>query len=381
MTAFTIEVDDPAAAAADILEQIDINGLRKSSVGILTCFSDFIPSGSVQAVCAALPFDVIGITSGGTAVPGTAGEILLGLLVLTSDDVDFITGAADIIGSDVDGPIYSAYGEASAKHSGQPVMALVFVPFIKDLGGEIIAQSLSKASGGIPLFGSLAADLSMDLSFNWSIYNGTARKNGLVFALFYGDLQPSFFVASIPEDKIHKQRGVITKSKDNLLMEVNDMPVLDYLESIGIQKKNGAWGTAFFPFVIDYNDGTKAVVRSIYLITKEGYAACGGEMPENATMSVGSIDCSDVIRTGGETVERILQKKEGASCLLMFSCLMRYFALDAHTTAEMDIVKDMLTDFPGYIFSYVGGEICPMYTEKGCPVNRFHNGTFIACLL
>jgi hypothetical protein len=381
MTAFTFEVDDPDAAAEEILEQIDLKGLCKSSLGILTCFTEFVASGVVRAVCDALPFDVIGITTAGTAVPSTAGEMILGLLVLTSDDAEFITGAADILDKDLDGPIYSAYREASAKHSGQPVMMLAFVPFIKDQGGEIIAQSLSKASGGIPLFGSLAIDLSMDLSFNRSIYNGKARGNNLTFALFYGDLHPSFFVASISEDKIHKQRGVITKAKDNLLMEVNNMPVLDYLESIGIQKKNGIWGISFFPFVIDYNDGTKPVVRSIYLITKEGYAACGGNMPENATMSVGGIDYSDVIRTSSETLERILQKKEDSSCLLMFSCLTRYFALDAHTTAEMDIIRNMLTDFPGYIFSYVGGEICPMYTEKGYMVNRFHNCTFIACLL
>jgi hypothetical protein len=382
MTAFTFEVDDPDDAAAEILEQVDVKGLCKNSLGVLTCYTDFIDSGAVRAICAALPFDVIGMTTAGMATPDMAGEIALGLLVLTSDDADFITGAAEFSDKDVDGPICKAYRETCAKHPGQPVMMLAFVPYIDNLGGEILAAGLSKASGGIPVFGSFAIDSSVDFSLNQSIYNGEARRNNIVFALLYGDLHPSFFVTSFSEDKIQKQRGVITKSEDNILMEVNNMPVLDYLQSIGIQKKDSAWAVSLFPFVIDYNDGTKPVARSIYLITKEGYAACGGNMPENVTLAVGGIDYSDVLRTTRETLEQILKKKnDGSSCVLMFSCLTRYFALEAHTTAEMDAIRDTLTDFPGYIFGYSGGEICPVYTEKGYTVNRFHNCTFVACLL
>ncbi|MDR0557771.1 MAG: hypothetical protein LBG43_07915, partial [Treponema sp.] len=188
MTAFTFEIDDPDAAAAEILEQIDIKGLCKSSLGILTCYTDFIDSGVVRAICAALPFDVIGMTTAGTAAPAAAGEMALGLLVLTSDGADFIAGAVEITGKDVDGPVCKAYEETAAKHSGQPVMALAFAPFIQDVGGEIIAASLDKASGGIPVFGSLAIDLSADYSLNRSIYNGESYKNTLVFALLYGDL-------------------------------------------------------------------------------------------------------------------------------------------------------------------------------------------------
>ncbi|MDR0784447.1 MAG: FIST C-terminal domain-containing protein [Treponema sp.] len=381
MTAFTFEVDDSDDAAAEILEQIDIKSLYKNSLGILTCYTDFIDSGVTQAICAALPFDVIGMTTAGTATPAAAGEMGLGLLVLTSDDTNFITGTVELIGKDIDSPICKAYSETCAKHSGQPVMMLVFAPYINDLGGEAIAVSLNKASGEIPIFGSLAIDSSADFSCNGTVYNGEYYKNSVAFALLYGDLHPFFFVTSFAEDKIQKQRGVVTKSKDALLMEVNNMPVLDYLQSIGIQKQEGAWTVGAFPFMIDYNDGTKPVARSIYLLTKEGYAACGGNMPENAILSVGGIDYSDVIRTTRETLEQILKKNERGSCLLMFSCLTRYFALEAHTTAEMDTIRDTLADFPGYIFGYSGGEICPVYTEKGRPVNRFHNCTFIACLL
>ncbi|MDR0376387.1 MAG: FIST C-terminal domain-containing protein [Spirochaetaceae bacterium] len=383
MTAFTFEVDDPAVAAAEITGQINMRSLRKSSLGILTCYTDFIDSGVVRAVCAALPFDVIGITTGGTAVPGAAGELMFGLMVLTSDDVDFVTGTAPIGDKkNIDGPIRRACREAWAKHPGAPALMIPFVPYINDLSGEVIALSLDKAAEGVPLFGSLAIDSSADYSLNRTIYNGEPGDNRVVFALLYGDVHPSFFVSSVSEDKIQKQRGVITKSKENILMEVNNMPVLDYLQSIGIHRSGGAWAVSLFPFVINYNDGTKPVVRSLYLLTKEGYAACGGNMPENATLSVGSIDYADIVRTTSETLNDILKKQNsGGSCLLMFSCLTRYFALEAHASAEMDTIQNTLADSLDYIFSYSGGEICPAYIENGSLVNRFYNCTFIACLL
>jgi hypothetical protein len=227
----------------------------------------------------------------------------------------------------------------------------------------------------------------VNFSLNRTIINGKGCKDSIVFALLYGDVHPTFFVRSFSEDKIQKQQGVITKSKGHVLMEVNNMPLLEYLKSIGIQAGRDTWSVTSFPFVINYNDGTKPVARSIYLITDNGYAACGGYMPEGATVSVGSIDYDDVVLTSGEVLKQVLQKKNardggGDSCLLMFSCLTRYVVLKAHSTAEMEKVNEILDSCSAdYIFSYCGGEICPVYTEKGETVNRFHNCTFIACLL
>jgi hypothetical protein len=34
-----------------------------------------------------------------------------------------------------------------------------------------------------------------------------------------------------------------------------------------------------------------------------------------------------------------------------------------------------------FLFAYAGGEICPLYTQNGRLVNRFHNMTAIGCAL
>jgi hypothetical protein len=305
---------------------------------------------------------------------------MLSLIVLTSDELIFSIGLTGSLEKEQDGPIEEAYKKACEGREGKPSMALVFAPCIASLGGEAIVESLNRISGGIPLFGTLAIDVSIDPNKGATIFNGESSKDRLSFVLLFGDLHPSFYTATIPEEKIQKKRGVITKSHKNIIMEVNNMPVASYLKDLGLQRESGAWETSSFPFMIDYNDGTKPVARSIYMITKEGYAACGGYAPENATISIGDIGYADVVRTAADALEGILKKNTG-SVLLLFACLTRYLVLDANTTAEMEKVRECIGQQKKYQFCYSGGEICPVQTEKGEFINRFHNCTFIACLL
>jgi hypothetical protein len=380
ISAFTYELDDLAIAVAEIQGQIDTGKLCAHSLGILTCSTDFVDNGIVRAVSEALPFNVIGCTTAGSMVNGEVGELMLSLLVLTSDDVVFSAALTGSLAEAQDSPIEAAYRKAAEGKSGKPAVALAFAPVIYNVCGEAIVQSFSRVSGGIPLFGTLAIDTTQDFSHCETLYNGMNSKTAMSFALIYGDIHPSFFMASIPEDKIQKQRGVITKSKDNILMEINNMPLLDYLETLGLYRKTDSWEIASFPFVVDYNDGTKPVTRIIYMITDDGYASCGGFMPKNATISLGWLDTNDILRTTSETVSRILETNDNP-CIIMFSCLGRYLRMGVYTTAEMEKVRETITGEKNYQFCYSGGEICPVYTDDGTLINRFHNCSFIACVL
>ncbi|MDR0656687.1 MAG: FIST C-terminal domain-containing protein [Treponema sp.] len=378
--AFTFEIDDEEIAVKEMLDQLDFEKLKSHSLGILAAYPEFLNTGIIQNLCKALPFDVIGCTTIGSAAAGELGEIMLSLIVLTSDEVIFSAGLTPSLSEEQDGPMEEAYKKACEGANGKPAMALVFVPYIVSLGGEAIVESFNRISGGIPLFGTLAIDASNKPRKNETIFNGEGSKDRLAFVLFFGDLHPSFFTASIPEEKIQKKRGVITKSHKNIIMEVNNMPVVSYLKDLGLQRESGAWETSSFPFIIDYNDGTKPVTRSIYVITEEGYAACGGHVPENTTISIGDIGYADIVRTAVDALEETLKKNTG-SVLLLFACLTRYLALGANTTAEMEKVRECIGQQKKYQFCYSGGEICPVQTEKGELINRFHNCTFTACLI
>ena len=96
LTAVTLEIDDPRLAAEEIIQQFDTeHSLLANTAGLLFCSLDFVKSGAAEAVAKALPFETIGCTTHGIAVPGAMGEVMLTVAALTSDDVFFKTGVSD----------------------------------------------------------------------------------------------------------------------------------------------------------------------------------------------------------------------------------------------------------------------------------------------
>jgi hypothetical protein len=257
---------------------------------------------------------------------------------------------------------------------------LVFAPLLFDLAGDYIVEALDSLSGGVPIFGTLAVDHTIDYSTAATIYDGKSDRNKLSLVLMYGEINPVFSIASVSEDKILGQKAIITESEGNILKGVNGMSVMKYLQSIGLAPNGKVEGLNAIPFIIDFNDGTRTVTRAIFAITPEGYAVCGGVMPLNATLEIGYIDHDDVISTTKKTINKILEQKNRDG-LLIFSCLVRNLVLGFDVFAEMEEVEKTINGKIPYFISYSGGEICPVYNEEGKFVNRFHNDTIITCLL
>lgn len=378
LTAYTHEIDDVQDALDEILEQLDLEGnLLQNSVGLVSCYAEFIESGVVEKLCEALPFDVIGTTTLGTATGAEFGELLLGVVVLTSDDVQFSTALSASLTEELAPPLQQAFTAAKAALPGAPVMLFAYAPLIFNVGGDLILDALNTVSGGLPTFGTLACDHTDNYEMSQVFRNGETSKGGAALLLISGNLDPKFYVGTLSEDKKFKHSAVITKSHQNILQTVNNVTVLEYMESIGLAKEGKIDGINSIPFLIDHNDGTLPIVRAIFALTEEGEAVCGGNMPEGATLSIISMEADDVVNTTGETVAKTMG--QGAQAMLMFSCIGRNLALGVENQLEMQQVARRVGGAVPYLFSYSGGEICPVRGEDGKWHNRFHNDTFIVC--
>lgn len=379
ITAYTMEIDDIDLAVSEIRDQLNLDAnLLKNSVGLLTCYAEFIDSGVVQALTDALPFDIVGTTTLGNGTNGAHGHMMLSLTVLTSDDISFSAAMTESLNAEQEAPLRAAYEQAAAKLPGKPSLILTYMALLYHVGGDYTIELLDKVSGGVPCFGTVTVDHTNDYHQAQTLYNGKATMDSMAFVLLSGDVDPIFFLASISEEKIVKQKAIITKSSSNVLMEVNNIPILKHLETLGISKDGKIDGANSIPFIVDFNDSSQPVARAIYALTDEGYAVCGGVMPIDSTLSVGSIDYEDVIRTTADLIERAKAtgKRQG---FLLFSCLSRNLALGVDTEAEMELVEEKL-DYCPYQFTYSGGEICPSYDADGKIVNRFHNDTVVGCI-
>ncbi|MDL2228723.1 FIST C-terminal domain-containing protein [Treponema sp. OttesenSCG-928-L16] len=381
-SAYTNEVDDVDRAVSEILEQLDLDGkLLKNTIGILSCFTDYLGSGVAEALQERLPFDIIGNTTIANASSGEIGETMLCLLVITSDSLDFTAGISDPVLEEDPGLVRRAYEKASAGKSASPAFILSFAPLLFNVSGDFFVEAMDQASGGLPNFGTLAVDHNADYHESYVILNGKAWRDRYAFLLVYGDIKPDFYLGTISDEKVFQEKGAITASQGNQLQSVNGKSVTDFLLSLGLaQNEDGSIaGINSFPIIVDYNDGTEPAVRAMFALTPDGSAVCGGRVPVGAKITIGRFDPQEIIATSSGALDRALQKR-GYSVILMYSCVGRYFTLDLNQLAELEMtVSRMKGRNTSYMLSYSGGEICPVYNKDGSLTNRSHNNTFVIC--
>jgi hypothetical protein len=381
-TVFTTEIDDVDAAVHSLLEQLDIEHLLLAhSVGILTCFRDFISSGVVKALCDALPFDVVGCGCIGNGCQDAVGEIQLVLTVLSSDDVMFSAGISESL-SGVGNPFTGAYANARVKTDpfGSPKLILLCSPLLTGAGNDRTLRLFSEAAPGIPIFGTISSSVEFQsdrygapIIFNGEVYTGNAG-----FIVLSGNVHPEFYVTALAPQSNRKSKAVITKTDGTWVIEVNDKPPALWLRDAGID--DDSFPTlASFPIIVDHRDGTAPVPCAFYVISPSGYLMPSLSIRKGAGISLGEITDKDVLKTSSALVKEIAERSEGKSFVLMHSCLSRLFVLGVDTTAELELVRTLMGGSVPFHICYSGGEMCPIRKEGGEEINRLHNFSFVAC--
>jgi hypothetical protein len=393
ISAYTLEIDDAGAAVAEITAQLGLGtkpggGLLKNSLGLLSCYADFISSGVVAALAKALPFPIVGTTTIAGAANGIQGEMLLILTVLTSDDTEFLAAVTGPITAEDEAPLRSAWEETGAKRADKPALMISFAPLLLNVSGDFFAESWTAINGNVPNFGTLAVDHNQDYHEAQTIFNGEAYRDRYVFVFLYGKLKPRFFVKGISEEKAFRETGVVTASAGNQLQAVNGVSVADYLTGLGLTRDESGniAGINSFPFILDYNDGAQPVIRVMFAVTPDGSAVCGGKVPVGATLTVGTIDADEVLNSSAELLtaakaEAVRSAEAGgAGALLIFSCVGRFFAQGYNNTAEMEKTQALLENHSFHL-CYSGTELCPVNGKDGGLTNRSHNDTMVICVL
>jgi hypothetical protein len=380
LTAFTEEIDDVDLAVSELLGQLDLDQKRlANSLGIIHCYSDFVDSGVVKAISEKLPFDTLGSTTISTSSALGIGPMGLSVTVLTSDDVRFITGVSAPVTDSADAPLSELYGRITAGLGEKPAMLMPFIPFLITVGGDEFIEKLDALSGGIPAFGTLAISNEPDYSRSYTFYNGESYLASMALAVIVGDAAaPEFLSVSVNEENILKQKAIITGVTRNILQTVNNIPAVNYLETIGIVKNGDVSGLQAMPFIIYLEDGS-LLVRACIGGTGDGSLILCGAVPVNSAIALATMGFEDVISSTEAKVMEALAAAKGRG-ILMYSCAGRNWCLGMHPLAEHEKVKECLGD-TSYHFVYSGGEIFPSRLSDGRVVNHLQNDSLIICIL
>ena len=379
-TARTSEIDEVDEAINELKSQIDFSALKKNSGGLIFCHIDFVESGVVAALCEALPFNIIGMTSMANADEHGYSLFELSLTVLTSDEVTFEAGITNSINPDnYPAEINKLYQDIRGRVDSEPAMIFTFMPYMRDVAGYEVVAAMDAACHGVPLWGSITNNIDFNYETVQTICNGKALPAGVAMMFVNGPVEPKFIVSSLPERNISNNRAMVTKSDKAVLREVNDLPILEYLANIGlvITKEN----VTTTPLMVYYDEAAEPVALGFYTMFEDGSLLAGGELPVGTSFAVGSIDAEGIFESAEKGLRQILEHKDRQATLLL-PCVTRYIMLAPDQESELRLIKKQLCDsgLP-FMMGYSGGEICPMLGSDGKYHNHFHNYSFCACVL
>ena len=376
--AFTSEIDEVELAVSEILAQLEPEkNCLQSTVAIVTCYHEFATNGIIAELYKKLGFPIIGATTTAISTNRGFGQLDFSILMLTSDDVVFTAACSTSLMGGLDEPFAQMYQSALAGHEETPKLILSAAPIMLKYAGDSYVEILDKVSDGVPNFGTLAVDNTSDYLNSYVIFNDKVERDIYAIIVASGNIKPKFLYASFSPEYILAQTATITKADGNLLKEIDGLPIIKYMENMGLAE-NGKVSDVLHsvPFILDYSGEGIPVSRVLLSWSEDGYGICGGLMPEKTKFSLGTWDKSDVLETTVRTIESILQN-ENISTLILFSCLARSYSLGTELMAETETVNKTVTKGIPYIFGYAGGEICPV--RNTAKSNSFHNNTVIAC--
>jgi len=384
---FTYEIDDRETALRELEGQIrEKITLLDNTVGVILCNPEFIASGVVEYVSERLPFDLAGATTSSQAVNGEAGELILTVFIMTSDDAVFKIGITGDLNEEMDGPVAAAYKETACGMDGMPKLAVIFLPLILKYAGDAYIESLEKVMPGVPFFGTIAIDDSLTFEESATICGGQSHKGAMPFILCYGAINPRFLIGALPQDKAMPYKGEVTKSNGPYVHEINGVNAYKYFEGIGFAK-NGSFidGHLFVPFVIDQKsrvdyDGIP-VIRGYASFTEEGTAIFRGDVNEGSYISMLTTESEDILKVTRQMTEKI-NGIDGINGALLFPCVVRrLMTMRIGPNAELELAKEAIDPGVPFMMGYSGGEVCPTSVRDGLPANRFHNYSLVILVI
>jgi hypothetical protein len=173
---------------------------------------------------------------------------------------------------------------------------------------------------------------------------------------------------------------IITKSKDNILYELDDKPALKlYKEYLGDQAQELPASGLLFPLSIqtkDSNGEDKEIVRTLLGINEADQSMIfAGDIPQGKTAKLMMANFERLIDGAAQAANMSLNKEKGqeAELAILISCIGRKLVLKERTEEELDAVRSTLGNTPAITGYYSYGEICPTSpTENQC---HLHNQT------
>lgn len=267
---------------------------------------------------------------------------------------------------------------ASRLPSENLVHAMVFSDGLHVNGTALVKGLIEQLPTHVSVTGGLVGDGS-DFKHTYVGLDNVAQEGKIVLAGFYGTSLKVGYGSMGGWDPFGPER-VITKSKNNVLFELDGKPALAlYKQYLGDLAEGLPSTGLLFPLNIRQPEDTEKkneVVRTLLAVDeKEQSMTFAGDMPQGALAKLMKANFERLVNGASEAASLSFEslKNQKPQLALLISCVGRKLVLKERIEEETESVRSILGDQAVMTGFYSYGEICPTApTEKQC---RLHNQT------
>ena len=213
-----------------------------------------------------------------------------------------------------------------------------------------------------------------------SSYNENPKSGEIVAIGLYGDsLEVSFSIRG-GWTPFGPER-IVTKSKDNVLFELDNKPALDlYKTYLGEKSKELPGAALLYPLKVKSTNDKQSIVRTILNINEEDNSMIlAGDILENSKVQLMMTNVDNIVNAAEIAAQQAIKfRKKKPELAILVSCIGRKLVLDQRVEEEIEEVIEVIGNNTTVCGLYSYGEIAPFHGENNC---QLHNQTMTITLI
>lgn len=245
-------------------------------------------------------------------------------------------------------------------------------------GSELVAGFNARFGGRVIITGGLAGD-GARFQQTWVLENGAPVSDRVVAVGFYGEAVRLGHGSKGGWDCFGPER-VVTRSKGNVLFELDGKPALDLYKSYLGELASGLPATALlYPLALRLGDREeRQLVRTVLAIDEAAQSMTfAGDLPEGCLAQLMRANFDRLIDGAQEAAQRIGAQEAGPGLSIAISCVGRRLVLGERTEEEVEATLHVLPEGTQQVGFYSYGEISP-FASGTCDL---HNQTMTLTLI
>ncbi|WP_339658555.1 FIST N-terminal domain-containing protein [uncultured Polaribacter sp.] len=264
-----------------------------------------------------------------------------------------------------------------------PTEGLKYVFVISDgsfINGSQLTKGMNKATkDNIIITGALCGD---GARFEKTVcsFNENPKEGEIVAIGFYGETLEVSFGTNGGWTPFGPER-IVTKSKDNILYELDGKPALDlYKKYLGEKSKELPGAALLYPLKVITKDQRKSIVRTILNINEEDNSMIlAGDIIEDSRVQLMMTNVDNIVNAAElGAIQALDLRKNKPEIAILVSCIGRKLVLDQRVEEEIEEVVEVVGNETTVCGFYSYGEIAPFKNEFNC---HLHNQTMAVTLI